>query len=143
MIRVHVTGTLWNLSSHHSLKQPLLDQVINDVVQIVLAPYAAELRHNGLHSAYSRQSGLLQSFVNCSGLVRNLSSHSDAARRRLRDADGLIGPYSFWIINERSGNAIINILDEKFQIRFVTSLKLSALWLETPTVKASKALYVL
>lgn len=90
MIKVHVTGTLWNLSSHHSLKQPLLDQVINDVVQIVLAPYAAELRQNGLHSSYSRQNGLVQSFVNCSGLIRNLSSHSEAARRRLRDVDGLI-----------------------------------------------------
>ena len=94
MIKVHVTGTLWNLSSHHSLKQPLLDQVINDIVQIVLAPYAAELRQNGLHSSYSRQNGLVQSFVNCSGLIRNLSSHSDAARRRLRDVDGLIGEYS-------------------------------------------------
>jgi len=90
MIKVHVTGTLWNLSSHHSLKQPLLDQVINDVVQIVLAPYAAELRQNGLHSSYSRQNGLVQSFVNCSGLIRNLSSYSEAARRRLRDVDGLI-----------------------------------------------------
>lgn len=90
MIKVHATGTLWNLSSHHSLKQPLLDQVINDIVQIILTPYAQELKGNGVSSSLARNSGFNQSFVNCSGLIRNLSSHSDAARRRLRDAEGLI-----------------------------------------------------
>ena len=31
-----------------------------------------------------------QAFINCSGLIRNLSSHSDAARRRMREAPNLL-----------------------------------------------------
>lgn len=87
MIRVHTTGALWNLSSHQALKQALLDQVLNDVVEMVLLPYADDLKRGVIMKDHP---GLDQAFINCSGLVRNLSSHSDAARRRMRESVGLL-----------------------------------------------------
>lgn len=34
--------------------------------------------------------GFDQVFINVAGIVRNLSSHSDAARRRMRETEGLL-----------------------------------------------------
>jgi hypothetical protein len=85
-VRVHTTGALWNLSSHLSLKQCLLDQVLNDIVEMILIPYSENLKRG----IKDQNNGMEQSFINCSGLVRNLSSHSDSARRRMREVDGLL-----------------------------------------------------
>jgi hypothetical protein len=86
-IRVHTTGALWNLSSHQAIKQSLLDQVLTDCVEKVLLPYAEALRANKITKDLT---GFDQVFTNVAGIVRNLSSHSDAARRRMRETEGLL-----------------------------------------------------
>ena len=61
--------------------------MLNDIVEMVLIPYSEDLKRGLIMKDHP---GLEQAFINCSGLVRNLSSHSDAARRRMREAIGLL-----------------------------------------------------
>ena len=61
--------------------------MLNDIVEQVLVPYATDLKRGVIMKDHP---GLEQAFINCSGLVRNLSSHSDAARRRMRESHGLL-----------------------------------------------------
>ena len=60
--------------------------MLNDCVERVLLPYADMLKR----ASKDQVPGFDQVFINVAGIVRNLSSHSDAARRRMRETDGLL-----------------------------------------------------
>ena len=118
---MHTTGALWNLSSHQAIKQSLLDQVLNDCVERVLMPYADLLKR---HHSTKDIPGFDQVFINVAGIVRNLSSHSDAARRRMRETDGLLDALCD-IIKLTTQNADDNDINERgIEVRFLLRKKL-------------------
>ncbi|KAF8785904.1 splicing regulator ARVCF-like isoform X1 [Argiope bruennichi] len=90
-IKELVTGILWNLSSCEDLKRPIIDDALTVLVNHVIIP----------HSGYDRTKNPLDPvkphdlywstvFRNASGVLRNISSAGETARKKLRTCDGLI-----------------------------------------------------
>ena len=72
-------------------------------------PYADLLKR---HHSTKDIPGFDQVFINVAGIVRNLSSHSDAARRRMRETDGLLDALCD-IIKLTTQNADDNDINER------------------------------
>ncbi|XP_022686065.1 catenin delta-2-like isoform X2 [Varroa jacobsoni] len=95
-IRELVTCVLWNLSSCDELKRPIIDDALRPLVQGVLIPLSgwdrASLSHNGGAGGDSKPAQEIYwtaVFRNASGVLRNVSSAGEFARRRLRECEGL------------------------------------------------------
>ena len=79
-----VTGVLWNLSSCDDLKRTIIEEALLVLVNIVIIPHSGWER-----SGQSGETHWSTVFRNASGVLRNVSSAGDYARKKLRDSDGL------------------------------------------------------
>ena len=97
-----VTGVLWNLSSCEDLKRPILDEAVSILIQQIIIPTSGwdvnNLYGNPLVEVLNGsvlQPGLeplywSNQFRNASGVLRNVSSAGEFARRILRESQGFI-----------------------------------------------------
>ncbi|XP_035718641.1 catenin delta-2-like isoform X5 [Vespa mandarinia] len=80
-----VTGVLWNLSSCEDLKRSIIDDGVTMVVKNIIIP------HSGWDpSSSSGETCWSTVFRNASGVLRNVSSAGEYARKKLRECDGLV-----------------------------------------------------
>ncbi|OAD54723.1 Replication factor C subunit 4 [Eufriesea mexicana] len=80
-----VTGVLWNLSSCEDLKKSIIDDGVTMVVNNIIIP------HSGWDpSSSSGETCWSTVFRNASGVLRNVSSAGEYARKKLRECDGLV-----------------------------------------------------
>ncbi|XP_032456741.1 catenin delta-2 isoform X21 [Nasonia vitripennis] len=80
-----VTGVLWNLSSCEDLKKSIIDDGVTMVVNNIIIP------HSGWDpSSASGETCWSTVFRNASGVLRNVSSAGEYARKKLRECDGLV-----------------------------------------------------
>ena len=80
-----VTGVLWNLSSCDDLKRTIIEEALLVLVNIVIIPHSGWER-----SGQSGETHWSTVFRNASGVLRNVSSAGDYARKKLRESDGLV-----------------------------------------------------
>uniref|UniRef100_A0A2A4JC50 Catenin delta-2 n=1 Tax=Heliothis virescens TaxID=7102 RepID=A0A2A4JC50_HELVI len=78
-----VTGVIWNMSSCEDLKQSIIDDAAQVIVNKVIIP------HSGWHPTNPGDTYWSTVFRNASGVLRNASSAGEYARRRLRCLAGL------------------------------------------------------
>ncbi|XP_028025743.1 catenin delta-2 isoform X2 [Bombyx mandarina] len=78
-----VTGVIWNMSSCEDLKQSIIDDAAQVIVNKVIIP------HSGWHPTNPGDTYWSTVFRNASGALRNASSAGEYARRRLRCLAGL------------------------------------------------------
>ncbi|WKY07086.1 hypothetical protein Q1695_006912 [Nippostrongylus brasiliensis] len=89
-VKEEATAVLWNLSSADMLKPVILDAVTDALVQQVTA-LPTEYQPNGLSSdADPYRHYNTATFKNVTGVLRNVSAASAAARKRLRACPNLI-----------------------------------------------------
>ncbi|XP_013174746.1 PREDICTED: catenin delta-2 isoform X1 [Papilio xuthus] len=78
-----VTGVIWNMSSCEDLKQSIIDDAAQVIVNKVIIP------QSGWHPTNPGDTYWSTVFRNASGVLRNASSAGEYARRRLRALPGL------------------------------------------------------
>ncbi|XP_068624704.1 catenin delta-2 [Battus philenor] len=78
-----VTGVVWNMSSCEDLKQSIIDDAAQVIVNKVIIP------SSGWHPTNPGDTRWTTVFRNASGVLRNASSAGEYARRRLRALPGL------------------------------------------------------
>ncbi|KAM3958836.1 adherens junction protein p120 [Aphomia sociella] len=78
-----VTGVIWNMSSCEDLKQSIINDAAQVIVNKVIIP------HSGWHPTNPGDTYWSTVFRNASGVLRNASSAGEYARRRLRCLAGL------------------------------------------------------
>uniref|UniRef100_UPI00358DEB77 plakophilin-2-like n=1 Tax=Myxine glutinosa TaxID=7769 RepID=UPI00358DEB77 len=79
------TGALWNLSSCEELKEPLLLDVLEPLVQHAIAPKSKSKSDTKLDSGVDPEV-----FYNATGCLRNLSSKGEKARKMMRGEPELV-----------------------------------------------------
>lgn len=79
-----VTGVLWNLSSCEDLKRSIIDDGLSVVVNNVIIP------HSGWDPTSAGETCWSTIFRNASGVLRNVSSAGEYARKKLRECEGLV-----------------------------------------------------
>ncbi|XP_020295406.1 catenin delta-2 isoform X2 [Pseudomyrmex gracilis] len=80
-----VTGVLWNLSSCEDLKRSIIDDGVTMVVNNIIIP------HSGWDPSSSNGETCWSTvFRNASGVLRNVSSAGEYARKNLRECEGLV-----------------------------------------------------
>lgn len=96
-IRELVTGVLWNLSSSEELKRPIIDDALTVLVNVIVIPHSGWDRSidpniAGPPGVMSNGGDIYWStvFRNASGVLRNVSSAGEYARRKLRECEGLV-----------------------------------------------------
>ncbi|CAG2162045.1 unnamed protein product [Oppiella nova] len=96
-IRELVTGVLWNLSSSEELKRPIIDDALTVLVNVIIIPHSGWDRSIDPNlpappGVMSNGSDIYWStvFRNGSGVLRNISSAGEYARRKLRECEGLV-----------------------------------------------------
>ncbi|CAD5120835.1 DgyrCDS9389 [Dimorphilus gyrociliatus] len=103
-IREMVTGILWNMSSCDEIKRPIIDEVLQTLVDEIIVPHSPD-NNNGHYSQVSWTTV----FRNASGTLRNISSDGIYARTRLRECDNLI----ISLINILGAAVGLNDIDNK------------------------------
>ncbi|XP_078457766.1 plakophilin-1-like [Lampetra planeri] len=78
------TGALWNLSSCEELKQQLLHEVLDPLVERGVVP------HSGVGNVANTLNSDPEIFYNATGCLRNLSSAGVEARKQMRECEGLV-----------------------------------------------------
>lgn len=80
-----VTGVIWNMSSCEDLKRAIIDDGVVIVVTNIIIPHSGwDFQGNSGETCWSTV------FRNASGVLRNVSSAGEYARKKLRECDGLI-----------------------------------------------------
>ncbi|KAJ1519856.1 hypothetical protein ONE63_004098 [Megalurothrips usitatus] len=79
-----VTGVLWNLSSCEDLKRAIIDDGLAMVVTHIIIP------HSGWDPNAPGETCWSTVFRNASGVLRNVSSAGEYARRKLRECENLV-----------------------------------------------------
>ncbi|XP_035700859.1 catenin delta-2 isoform X2 [Folsomia candida] len=85
-----VTGVLWNLSSCEELKRAIIDDGILTLVNNIIIPHSGWDRNSGPNNQHIPDACWSTVFKNSSGVVRNVSSAGEYARKKLRECDGLV-----------------------------------------------------
>lgn len=89
-IKELVTGVIWNMSSCEDLKTDIIDDGVAVIVTCII------IRHSGWDAqGNSGETCWSTVFRNASGVLRNVSSAGEYARKRLRDCDGLVDALLF------------------------------------------------
>lgn len=84
-IRELVTGVIWNMSSCEDLKRSIIDDGVNTIVSYIIIPHSGwDPQGNHSETCWSTV------FRNASGVLRNVSSAGEYARKKLRECDGLV-----------------------------------------------------
>ncbi|KYB29681.1 Catenin delta-2-like Protein [Tribolium castaneum] len=89
-IKELVTGVIWNMSSCEDLKRNIIDDGISTVVTYIIIPHSGwDPQGNHGETCWSTV------FRNASGVLRNVSSAGEYARKRLRECEGLVDALLF------------------------------------------------
>ncbi|XP_043932561.1 catenin delta-1 [Protopterus annectens] len=94
-----ITGTLWNLSSHDSIKMEIVDHALNSLVNEVIIPHSGWEREPNEDSK-PRHVEWEPVLTNTAGCLRNVSSERSEARRKLRECDGLVDALLYIVQSE-------------------------------------------
>ncbi|XP_074481371.1 plakophilin-2 [Sebastes fasciatus] len=92
--RRHLTGLLWNLSSHDLLKERLSKEALSVLTKSVLVP------SSGLSEGENPKDELLaddEAFHNATGCLRNLSSAGPDGRKAMRECENFIDSLVYYI----------------------------------------------
>uniref|UniRef100_H3AB31 Catenin delta 1 n=1 Tax=Latimeria chalumnae TaxID=7897 RepID=H3AB31_LATCH len=84
-----ITGTLWNLSSHDSIKMEIVDHALHALADEVIVPHSGWEKEPNEDSK-PRHVEWESVLTNTAGCLRNVSSERSEARRKLRECDGLV-----------------------------------------------------
>lgn len=80
-----VTGVIWNMSSCEDLKRAIIDDGVAIVVTNIIIPHSGwDPQSNSGETCWSTV------FRNASGVLRNVSSAGEYARKKLRECEGLV-----------------------------------------------------
>ncbi|XP_064423417.1 plakophilin-3 isoform X2 [Latimeria chalumnae] len=85
-VQKNVTGILWNLSSHETLKDRLADEILQDLVTRDLSPLSGK----GSREVIQQNVSEMEIFYNATGYLRNLSSASENTRQKMRNCPELV-----------------------------------------------------
>ncbi|XP_061580906.1 catenin delta-1 isoform X1 [Cololabis saira] len=90
-----ITATLWNLSSHDSVKMEIVDHALHALSDEIMVPHSGWERGSngaagGEENCKPRHLEWETSLTNTAGCLRNVSSERWEARRKLRECTGLV-----------------------------------------------------
>ncbi|CAG7830783.1 unnamed protein product [Allacma fusca] len=87
-----VTGVMWNLSSCEELKKAIIDDGVIPLVNCVIIPHSGWDRNNmsGTSTSHVPDACWSTVFKNASGVLRNVSSAGEYARKKLRECEGVV-----------------------------------------------------
>ncbi|KAM6388753.1 catenin delta-1 isoform 4-T4 [Rhynochetos jubatus] len=94
-----ITGTLWNLSSHDSVKMTIVDHALHALTDEVVIPRSGWEREPSQDSK-PRHMEWESVLTNTAGCLRNVSSERSEARRKLRECDGLVDALIYIVQSE-------------------------------------------
>ncbi|XP_014448040.1 catenin delta-1 isoform X4 [Tupaia chinensis] len=89
-----ITGTLWNLSSHDSIKMEIVDHALHALTDEVIIPHSGWEKEPN-EDCKPRHIEWESVLTNTAGCLRNVSSERSEARRKLRECDGLVDALIF------------------------------------------------
>ncbi|XP_060118489.1 catenin delta-1 isoform X11 [Heteronotia binoei] len=94
-----ITGTLWNLSSHDSIKMAIVDNALHALTGEVIIPRSGWEKEPSEDSK-PRHIEWESVLTNTIGCLRNVSSERSEARRKLRECDSLVDALIYIIQSE-------------------------------------------
>ncbi|XP_023701108.2 catenin delta-1-like isoform X1 [Paramormyrops kingsleyae] len=113
-----ITGTLWNLSSHDSVKMEIVDHALHALSDEVLVPHSGWER-GGEAAASGREENCKPrhlewetALTNTVGCLRNVSSERSEARRKLRECTGLVDALMYIVQSQIDRKDVDNKLIE-------------------------------
>ncbi|XP_076371116.1 splicing regulator ARVCF-like isoform X3 [Tachypleus tridentatus] len=90
-IKELVTGILWNLSSSEGLKRSIIDDGLAVIVNYVIIPHSGwDQNRDPTEQLRVKEICWSTVFRNASGILRNVSSAGEYARKKLRECEGLV-----------------------------------------------------
>ncbi|XP_061100528.1 catenin delta-1 isoform X2 [Conger conger] len=107
-----ITGTLWNLSSHDSVKMEMVDHALNALSTEVMVPHSGWERGGEAESCKPRHLEWEASLTNTTGCLRNVSSERSEARRKLRECSGLVDSVMYIVQSQIDRKDVDNKLTE-------------------------------
>ncbi|KAF7228258.1 catenin delta-1 isoform X2 [Nothobranchius furzeri] len=110
-----ITGTLWNLSSHDSVKMEIVDHALHALVDEVIVPHSGWERggSSGVEeSCKPRHLEWETALTNTAGCLRNVSSERREARRKLRECSGLVDSLMYIVQSQINRQEVDNKLVE-------------------------------
>ncbi|XP_051993817.1 catenin delta-1-like isoform X4 [Xyrauchen texanus] len=109
-----ITGTLWNLSSHDSVKMEIVDHALHALSDEVMVPHSGWERGNegGEESCKPRHLEWETALTNTAGCLRNVSSERSEARRKLRECSGLVDSLMYIVQSQINCKDVDNKLIE-------------------------------
>uniref|UniRef100_A0A8B9RLT6 Catenin (cadherin-associated protein), delta 1 n=1 Tax=Astyanax mexicanus TaxID=7994 RepID=A0A8B9RLT6_ASTMX len=109
-----ITGTLWNLSSHDSVKMEIVDHALHALSDEVMVPHSGWERGNdgGEESCKPRHLEWETALTNTAGCLRNVSSERIEARRKLRECSGLVDSLMYIVQSQINCKDVDNKLVE-------------------------------
>uniref|UniRef100_A0AC34QBT6 Fibronectin type-III domain-containing protein n=1 Tax=Panagrolaimus sp. JU765 TaxID=591449 RepID=A0AC34QBT6_9BILA len=88
-VKEEATGALWNISSYDNLKEPVLNQVVETIINQIVIPLSGFSRQTN-DSPQDGNKTLANIFRNGTGILRNVSAANNQSRFTLRKAPNLI-----------------------------------------------------
>uniref|UniRef100_A0A671UWX7 Catenin delta 1 n=1 Tax=Sparus aurata TaxID=8175 RepID=A0A671UWX7_SPAAU len=109
-----ITGTLWNLSSHDSVKMEIVDHALHALADEVIVPHSGWERgsNGGEESCKPRHLEWETALTNTAGCLRNVSSERSEARRKLRECTGLVDSLMYIVQSQINRKDVDNKLVE-------------------------------
>uniref|UniRef100_A0A8D0CPQ9 Catenin delta 1 n=1 Tax=Sander lucioperca TaxID=283035 RepID=A0A8D0CPQ9_SANLU len=109
-----ITGTLWNLSSHDSVKMEIVDHALHALADEVVVPHSGWERgsNGGEESCKPRHLEWETALTNTAGCLRNVSSERSEARRKLRECTGLVDSLMYVVQSQINRKDVDNKLVE-------------------------------
>ncbi|KAM4732113.1 catenin delta-1-like isoform 4-T4 [Anableps anableps] len=109
-----ITGTLWNLSSHDSVKMEIVDHALHALADEVIVPHSGWEKGNngGEESSKPRHLEWDTALTNTAGCLRNVSSERSEARRKLRECTGLVDSLMYIVQSQLNCKDVDNKLVE-------------------------------
>ncbi|XP_030643965.1 catenin delta-1 [Chanos chanos] len=109
-----ITGTLWNLSSHDSVKMEIVDHALHALADEVLVPHSGWEKGSdgGEESCKPRHLEWETALTNTAGCLRNVSSERSEARRKLRECTGLVDSIMYIVQSQINCKDVDNKLIE-------------------------------
>ncbi|XP_054890060.1 catenin delta-1-like isoform X1 [Poeciliopsis prolifica] len=107
-----ITGTLWNLSSHDSVKMEIVDHALHALVDEVIVPHSGWEKGGGEESSKPRHLEWDTALTNTAGCLRNVSSERSEARRKLRECAGLVDSLMYIVQSQLNHKDVDNKLVE-------------------------------
>ncbi|CAI5679167.1 catenin delta-1 isoform X4 [Oreochromis niloticus] len=112
-----ITGTLWNLSSHDSVKMEIVDHALHALSDEVMVPHSGWERGSngaggGEENCKPRHLEWETALTNTAGCLRNVSSERSEARRKLRECTGLVDSLMYIVKSQIDCKDVDNKLTE-------------------------------